>query len=162
MKLRRDRLAFCLLAGLFVFLLQQGRAVADDKKASVSESEEEKQVPVGLEGVELEELESDYKPSYKRFVIPPYYQETSERLKLRTFFPFVFYRERTGEGAFRELGIFPVYWRHRSQKKTIDFVFPLYGRFRGPSFKTDIVLQTYYNRSDHGYNLGFAPWSDRL
>ncbi len=153
-----DRLAICALAGLIVFSTNMSRAIAESSKQAEDPKElKTERVPIGLEGVALEEIEADFKPTYKRLIIPPYYQQTANDRTLRLFFPFVFFRERTGRGAYRELGIFPTYWRHRSDKNKVDVVFPLYWRFRGPSFKTDIVLQTYYNRSDHGYNTGFAP-----
>lgn len=115
------------------------------------------QPPIGLGGIELKEAEEDFNPKARRLVIPPYYQEIRGRLKLKFVFPLFFYRERTGEGARKDLGVLPFYWRYRSETESADVAFPLYWRFRGPGFKTDIVLQTHYNRSDHGYNFGFAP-----
>jgi hypothetical protein len=113
---------------------------------------------VGLEGVELKEIESDFDPDVDRLIIPPYYQEARGPVKLKFFFPFFFYRERDGEGARRDLGVLPFYWYFRSAKgESADVVFPAYWRFRGPRFKTDIVLNTHWNRSDHGYNFGFSP-----
>lgn len=122
-----------------------------------SDPESDVRAPIGLSGIELREKEAGLEPRTKRLIIPPFYQETKGQLKLRFVFPFFFWRERTGEGARKDLGILPFYWRYRSEKESADVVFPLYWRFRGPGFKTDIVLQTHYNRSDHGYNFGFAP-----
>ena len=115
-------------------------------------------VPVGASGIELKELEEDYAPRVKRFVLPPYYQEQSERTTFRTLFPLFFFRERRGEGARTDLGVMPLYWRYREGPSKADVYFPFYWRFRDPAFETDIVLQTYLNRSAHGFNFGFAPF----
>ncbi|MCP4196030.1 MAG: hypothetical protein GY762_02680 [Proteobacteria bacterium] len=148
----------CLTIALLVTFGQAFDAYADDGDPAETPESEKERVPAGVDGVELDELESDYKPEVKRLVIPPYYQETSEHLKLNLFFPLFVLRERTGKDPRKDLGVFPLYWRSRIGKHGgVDVVFPLYWRYRGARFKTDIVLQTYYNRSDHGYNFGFAP-----
>ena len=146
--------------GLFALLLFLGafsfRSLADEK-ASGDSTGESPHSPIGLEGVELSEWESDFEPPIERFVLPPYYQEIAGPLTTRFFFPLYFFRQREGKDAKSDLGILPFYWRHRSSKENADVYFPLYWRFRGSDFKTDIALQTYYNRSGHGYNFGFGP-----
>ncbi len=122
-------------------------------------SEEEDHRPgIGLEGIELKELEEDFEPEINRFIIPPYYQEIRGPVKLQLVFPLFYYRKRTGEGSRTDLGVLPFYWRYRGEHETADVIFPFYWKFRGPNFKTDIVLQTHFNRSDHGYNFGFSPF----
>lgn len=161
MKLRHDCpvlncLAGCLALGvLSIFLYPE--YVKSDKKEREKESYGNEVAPVGLRGVELEELESDSNPEVKRLIVPPYYQERRGSLKLQLLFPFFIKRERQGKGSERDLGIFPFYWGHRSKNEKTDVIFPLYWRFRGIGFKTDIVLQTHYNRSEHGYSIGFGP-----
>ena len=162
--MRRKAIALvgCLITALVwthtASAAEQAGVADKETQGDALEGKKADRVAVGLEGVELEELENDYTPDIKRLVIPPYYQETSDRLKLRFVFPLFFSRERIGKGARSDLGILPFYWRYREGKdRSADVVFPFYWRFRGPHFKTDIVLQTYYNRSDHGYNFGFAP-----
>lgn len=152
----RIHLSCWVILGIFTLVAVDGVAKDSDTTNEVSEEKAVKP-PIGLSGIELEELEEDYIPDKKRLIIPPYYQEKSSRLKLRLLFPLFIQRERLGEDAQKELGIFPFYWRHRATDEATDVVFPFYGRFRGVGYKTDFVLQTYYNRSDHGYNLGFAP-----
>jgi hypothetical protein len=127
------------------------------EKAPQAETETAAEAPIGLRGVELEELEQDYAPPVRRLIIPPYYQEKSERLTLRMIFPFFFSRTRTGLEASTELGIFPFYWRARGQGTSTDVYFPLYWKWRSPESKTDLVVQTFYNRFEDGFNFGFAP-----
>ena len=128
-----------------------------DQGEAAPEATAVKNPPAGVSGVELQELEGDYAPQYKRLIIPPYYQEKSDRTTFRTLFPLFFFRERTGEGARTDFGVMPFYWRYREGPSKADVYFPFYWRFRDPAFETDIVLQTYLNRSAHGYNFGFAP-----
>jgi hypothetical protein len=113
--------------------------------------------PIGLGGVELEELENGTSPTVERLVVPPYYQEDAGPVHLKLVLPLFFFRERTGKGARTDLGLLPFYWRYREGAAKTDVYFPFYWRFRDPSFDTDIVLQTYWNRSSHGYNFGFGP-----
>ena len=146
------------LFALFPILLLAGFAGAAEPGEAGSAGAQEQKAPVGLGGVELEELESDYQPEARRLIIPPFYQEKKGKLKLHLFFPLYVYRERTGKGARKDLGVFPIYWYSRSSEPgSVDVIFPLYWRYRGPHFKTDVVLQTYFNRSDWGYNFGLAP-----
>jgi len=121
------------------------------------EETEDRPPPVGVTGIELKELEEDYEPRKKRFILPPYYSEESERVSFRTVLPLFFQRERTGEGARKDLGLLPFYWRYREGEASADVYFPLYWRFRDPEFETDIVLQTYYNRGASGFNFGIGP-----
>ncbi len=152
------------LLGLAACVAFSGASYADETTESGGDPaeneavEKEETSPVGLSGVELDELESDFEPDVKRIVIPPYYQEARGPLKLRVLFPFFYSRERTGEDARSDFGILPFYWRHRSKDTKADVYFPFYWRFRGLDYKTDIVLQTYYNRSEHGYNFGVLPF----
>jgi len=152
--------AVWLLAGLLCLLSWPGEVVASDDAGKKVVEQSPPRAAVGLEGIELEELENDYTPKVKRLIIPPFYQERKGPLVLRFVFPVFFYREREGKGARTDIGILPFYWYYRGDngKSRADVAFPFYWRFRGPSFKTDIVLQTYFNRSDHGYNVGFAPF----
>ncbi len=145
--------------GLTLMVLASSAFALDEGEAQPKkgETDEQQRPSVGLTGIELEELESDYSPEVDRFFIPPYYQETAGNVKLRLVFPLFFYRERVGKGARSDLGIMPFYWRYREGPASADVFFPFYWRFRDPSFDTDIVLQSYYNRSSHGYNFGFAP-----
>ena len=151
-----------LFAGLLLILnaliLPQIAAAVDVEVTSKKAGEvENKRPPVGLSGVELKEIEEDYKAKPKRFILPPYYSEKTDRQEFKALFPFFYFRERTGEGARTDMGLLPFYWRYREGKAKTDVYFPFYWRLRDPEFKTDIVLQTYYNRSKHGYNLGFGP-----
>lgn len=113
--------------------------------------------PIGIDGIELEELERGEAPVVERFILPPYYQEVAGPVTFRTLFPFYFERQRTGEGARSDLGVMPFYWRYREGPASADVYFPLYWRFREPRFDTDIVLQTYLNRGEYGHDFGFAP-----
>lgn len=152
---RRSSLALFALAALSLLV---GEARADDALDAEGDAGTRLRRPaVGLSGIELDELESDFSPEIERLVIPPYYRERSERLELQLFFPFVFHRERSGEGARTDLGVMPFYWRYREGNRRADVVFPLYWQFRLDGSDTDIVLQTYLNRSPNGFNFGFAP-----
>jgi len=157
------RVRTCGAAALVAFLLSSASLAAEGEggdPAAKGEGAEEaaaKRPPAGATGIELKELEEDYQSPVKRFTIPPYYQEKSERVTFRTLFPLFFFRERTGEGARTDLGVMPLYWRYREGASSADVYFPFYWRFRDPAFETDIVLQTYLNRSAHGFNFGFAP-----
>ncbi|MCP4675752.1 MAG: hypothetical protein GY854_09650 [Deltaproteobacteria bacterium] len=152
---------FSVLAGMLFSVFTSGNVYADEAKGEENGKEESTDEPdrpaVGLEGIELKELEDDFEPKIKRFIIPPYYQEQRGPVKLKLVFPLFYFRERTGPGARKDLGILPFYWRHRGEEENADVYFPFYWRFRGRHFKTDVVLQTHYNRSDHGYNFGFSP-----
>lgn len=158
----------CNLAVVALLVLATGKVQAQSNSNAQPEppssdavaspdSDSEAVAPIGLSGVELEELEQDYDPQVKRLVIPPYYQEKSERLTLKLLFPFYFERTRTGKDASKELGVFPLYWRARGQGTSTDVYFPLYWRWRSPESQTDLILQTYLNRSKTGFNFGFAP-----
>ena len=161
-----DRYTTAALSALMLaMILLPCPVMADDSTsaASLEEPDDEKtgessdKTAVGLHGIELKELEEDYEPKPKRFIIPPYYSEKSERVKTTAVFPMFYSRQRTGEGARKDLGLMPFYWRYREGPSSADVYFPLYWRFRDPEFKTDIIPPVYYNRDDHGYNLGLAP-----
>ncbi|MBW2278029.1 MAG: hypothetical protein JRF63_11080, partial [Deltaproteobacteria bacterium] len=143
------------------WLLSAAQSAAADAEASPdpesSTAKESPLSPAGLSGIELEELESDFEPEVKRFIIPPFYKEERGPVSFTTVLPLFFYRERVGKGARTDLGVLPFYWRYREGPSRADVYFPLYWNFRGPTFRTDIVLQTYFNTSDHGHNFGFAP-----
>lgn len=130
------------------------------KNVSASEKEENdrKANPLGVEGEALEAVEEDEHLEISRFVLPPYYSEKTTKYKLRVIFPFYFDKEKTGKEKSRSIGIMPFYWRHRSEILDYDVVFPFYSRFRGKDYKTDLVLQTFSNQSNHGYNFGFVPF----
>jgi hypothetical protein len=156
------RVASILASSFLSALFWPGVVCAEENDGGVGSEEaglalDSPRSPVGLEGVELDELEGDYDPEVSRLIIPPYFQENKGPVKLKMVFPLFFHRKRTGEGARTDLGVLPFYWQYRSADESADVFFPYYWRFRGAAFKTDIVLQTYYNRSDHGYNFGFAP-----
>ena len=152
-----SRVAGVAIVVLFLFISQSKNVWAKDALEKEKGEAEPAKPAVGLTGIELEELETDFEPEIHRLIIPPYYEENKGHLRLRLFFPLFFLRERSGKGARTDLGIFPFYWRYREGQNKADVYFPLYWRFRKPGFKTDIVLQTHYNRSEHGYNFGFSP-----
>ena len=138
--MRRDRGRFfwpALVWLLGVFGLA-AHVHADGSTAPAPAAEAKKEaarVPAGVDGVELEELESDYAPETKRLIVPPYYQETKGEQKLRLFFPLFVFRERAGKEPRKDLGVFPLYWRSRiGEHGEVDVVFPLYWRYRGARF----------------------------
>ncbi|MFO8070675.1 MAG: hypothetical protein R6V85_02260 [Polyangia bacterium] len=152
----------CLLKSaalaVLVTLAAPAPALAESGEADFGgEAEQASRPPIGLEGIELEELESGYDPQPRRFIIPPYYEERGKRVTFRTLFPLYFQRERVGKGARSDLGVMPFYWRYREGEASADVYFPLYWRFRRPSLDTDIVLQTYYSRGENRYDFGFGP-----
>jgi hypothetical protein len=157
-KLRIADVTRCFLVGALLVFLTPTKSNGAEKKSEQNENEEKKlKTPSGLEGEALRELENDYVPKLKRLIIPPFYREKSEKYELRLLFPFYFEKVNKGEERKHSFGILPFYWRHRSNNLQTDVVFPFYSRIRGVDNKTDIILQTYSNRSKHGYNFGFAP-----
>lgn len=147
-----------IVAGLFSLIVCQVEskaAQAVNEKSSQATSKTGS--PIGLKGVELDEIESDFSPNPTRFIIPPYYNEVAGPVRIHIVFPMFFYRERVGAGSRVDLGVLPFYWRYREGASRLDAVFPLYWRIRNPSFDTDIVLQTYFSRGDWGYKFGFGP-----
>jgi hypothetical protein len=128
------------------------------EKEGNGEAETSLSVPIGETDDRLAEIEADYRPKKKRLIIPPYYQEKTEKYQLRMFFPFYFGKERQGEQWAKTTGVLPFYWRHRSKDLKTDCVFPFYTRVRTPKFKTDIVLQTYFKRGTQGYHFGLIPF----
>ncbi len=125
---------------------------APDAKSASQET------PLTLEEKEAQdEIESDYEPQMKRLIIPPFYQEKTDKYRLQLFFPIYFRKHYDGDVERSSLGILPFYWRQRSPSGNVDSVFPFYTRVRKPNSKADIVLQTYYQRGVNGYHFGLIP-----
>lgn len=132
---------------------------AEKNGETPEETASDKRPPIGLLGEELKEAEQDIEYDVERLIIPPFYMEKAGPTTLKFVFPLYFERSRTGDFALRELGIFPFYWHSRTPSGKTDVYFPFYWRLRdeNENSKTDIVLQTYWNRSNRGFNFGFAP-----
>ena len=113
--------------------------------------------PIGLTGAELAEVESGTTAKPKRFILPPYVSETTDDTRFTTVLPLFYFRERRGEDATRDVGMLPFYWSHDSDGLKARVYFPFYWMFRAPSFNTDLVLQTYFRRTETGFDFGFAP-----
>ena len=149
-------------AVLIVVGLWASRVTAQETEKADTKIEKEEATsqlsPAGVKGDALVKLERGAVEKKRRFTIPPYYQEKTEKYTLRLFFPIYFGKNVNGKNPEKTLGILPFYWRHRSNEMNSDVVFPLYGRFRGPKFKTDFVLQTYYRRGIEGYHFGLIPF----
>ncbi len=150
-----------LAAAALAVFPRQGEAAQDEKndKDAQEETAPSKRAPIGLSGEELENVENDIEYDVDRLIIPPYYKETAGPTTLQFAFPLYFERKRTGKSPRHDLGILPFFWHTWQPTKRADVYFPLYWRFRAQheNAKTDVVLQTYWNRSDRGHNFGFAP-----
>jgi hypothetical protein len=148
----RVRVGVTIYVGLFLLSVVSVGAADDGTGSNTANNK------VTVEEKErLQELESDYEPHLKRLVIPPFYQEKTEKYKLQLFFPIYFRKQYVTDDNRSSLGILPFYWRQRSPTRNVDTIFPFYTRVREPNSKNDIVLQTYYKRGVEGYHFGLAP-----
>lgn len=159
-RVRRTCIAFVVGASFIFPILPLAADDSDDTRSNKTENRKaiSDKTPIGLKGEDLQAIEDDYQPNKKRFVLPPYYQEKTDKYQLRLFFPFYFGKTTGGEKPEKSFGILPFYWQHRSSDLNSDVIFPFYGRIRTPKFKTDIVLQTYYKRGVEGFHFGLIPF----
>ncbi|MBN2672295.1 MAG: hypothetical protein JXX29_11490 [Deltaproteobacteria bacterium] len=143
----------------FLFAIPTVGAAASATEPGEESVVEEQRAPIGLDGYDLEEEEQGGKPAVKkRLVIPPYVSLQRENSSFKTVLPFFYYRERTGKGARKDVGLLPFYWSHQSSKLNTKVYFPFYWNIKSPDFTTNIVLQTYIAKNEQAFHFGFLPF----
>ncbi len=143
-----------LLAILFLSVSGKADDISSNGK---TKGENEYLSPIGNDSVRIQEIEEDYEPKIKRIVVPPFYQEKTDKYKLQLFFPLFVRKYSLINSEKYSIGIFPLLWRSIDGDKSTNVIFPLYTRIRSSNSKTDIILQTYYKRGVEGYHFGLAP-----